>query len=283
MSVSHIALHAFLATCPQEKQRALLALMPPQEKVQPPFRDPTKGLTPLRERLLAIHASWYSTLLRSLAKNEIRLMLSILSEAQRLALVELLGFPSPPIPLTATATQFLQQELWRKLTERQAEPLPIECLPASRLNALLDCSDRDLARLIAVLGMRDVSVEIRQIIETEKLNKIYCAFSKEQMHFMQLLTLQREPVRFKRLGLAHWNGREEELQASIQQRGINRLAKALHLEHPSLLWYLSHRLDQERGALLVRLSSPLEHPQAAPVLAEQVAEALSRLSQLEIA
>ncbi|MBI3236848.1 MAG: hypothetical protein HYZ48_04010, partial [Chlamydiales bacterium] len=58
----------------------------------------------------------------------------------------------------------------------------------------------------------------------------------------------------------------------LLQRGINRIAKSLYGQHPSLIWYISRRLDIEKGTMLLNLCSALDHPQGAHLLIEQVVE-----------
>ncbi len=64
----------------------------------------------------------------------------------------------------------------------------------------------------------------------------------------------------------------ESLRAMLHQRGINRLAKALYGHNPTLIWHVSHHLDAERGSMLLKLLSPLDHPSAGELLAAQVVD-----------
>ena len=68
-----------------------------------------------------------------------------------------------------------------------------------------------------------------------------------------------------------------DLVSTLEQRGINRLAKALYKEEPSLAWYIAHRLDADRGALLMKLCTPLDHPRAAILLSEQVTDLIQSI------
>lgn len=74
------------------------------------------------------------------------------------------------------------------------------------------------------------------------------------------------------MGLAAWKKDKAVLRSMLLQRGINRLAKALYGRHPSLLWHFAHRLDVEKGELLMKLCTSLDHPKASDLLATQVLE-----------
>ena len=129
--------------------------------------------------------------------------------------------------------------------------------------------------------MHDLASEIRQIIDTIKLKRIYSLLSTAQINYLKTLIYRKEPVVFKKLELTKWDGHTETLQSALEQRGINRLAKALYNQEPSLLWYIAHRLDTDRGGALIKLCTSLDHPQAALLLAEQVAQLIHALKNQE--
>jgi hypothetical protein len=135
--------------------------------------------------------------------------------------------------------------------------------------------------LIALLSMHDLAVEIRQIIDTAKLKRIYGILTQPQTIFLKTLIYRKEPVVFKKLELNKWDGHTETLASALEQRGINRLAKALYLEDRSLLWYISHRLDTDRGSSMIKLHMPLDHPRAAILLAEQVISLIQSIKNQE--
>ena len=155
--------------------------------------------------------------------------------------------------------------------------IPIACLPADPLNCLLHLSLPELLSLIDLLSMHDLSVEIRYIIETSKLKEIYALLTKAQTTFLKTLLHKKEAVTFKKMGLIGWNGEREALRLLLLQRGVNRVAKSLYGKHSSLLWHIAHRLDIEKGQLLIKLCTALDHPRASAILCEQVIELVSAL------
>lgn len=255
---------------PAEKRDALGALPTPSE-------DPTQGLSTPSDLLGQIHFSWFTPYLRSLTENDIRLFVSCLPDEQSRSLKKALLLTSALVPLSAMGKTFLQQTLFKKLLDDQPSPLPPECIPHTPLYPLLSLSFSQLLRLIDLLGLHDLAVEIRQIIDTTKIKKIYSILNEEQQSYLKTLTQSKEAVTFKRIAIQKWDGDAEQLKSILHQRGINRFAKALYAADDSLAWYLSHRLDQERGAALLKLRTPLEHPKASSALANQVVDAINTI------
>lgn len=273
--------YAFLNTMPKERQRALLKHLPDEEAsgfsaAGQWQSDLTAGVSPEEEELSRVHFSWLAPFLRSLPEGDIKLFLGCLSEQQQNGLKTSLLFSNHIPALSEMGKLFLKKQLFVSLIGKE-DVLPPSCLPAAPINALLSMSHEELLSLIDLLSMHDLATEIRQIIDTAKLKQIYALLSSAQTNFLKTLIYHKEPVVFKKLELMKWDGHTEVLKSLLEQRGINRLAKALYKEDPSLLWYVAHHLDTERGAMLVKLCTPLDHPRAAFLLSDQVAHLIGAL------
>lgn len=279
---------AFLLRSSPELQTRLLSFLPPEELKEMEelpstfYGDPSAGISSDEERLKMVHHSWLALNFRSLSENEVRLFLSSLSETQIKGLKKNLLFSNSLLPLNPLALPFLQSSLWEIVTGDE-EILPLECLPASSLNGLLSFDAYELLTLIDLLGLHDLALEVKQVIETSKLKKISQALSPQEQAFLKELLHKKEKVSFKRMSLQKWEGDAPSLRSLLHQRGINRLAKALFTQNSSLLWYVSHKLDVERGQMLLKLAEPLEHALAAEVLAAQVEEALASIQPTQAA
>jgi hypothetical protein len=158
--------------------------------------------------------------------------------------------------------------------------LPVCFLPKDPLNGLLDLTQEELTSLIDLLSMHDLSIEIRHVVETSKLKDIYSLLTKAQTTFLKTLLHKKEPVSFKKMGLLGWKGDREGLKSMLTQRGLNRIAKPLYEKSPSLLWYISHKMEEEKGQLLIKLCSPLDHPRAISLLTDQVLELMGALKTI---
>jgi hypothetical protein len=259
-----------------QKRDSLIAYLPVSEKkilekLPVAYGDPTQGFESISERLNTIHFSWFSPFLRALPENEIRLFVASLNDRQAAGLKKNLRLSNNLPVLTPLAKHFFQNHLFDSLKENGL-PLPASCLPASAMNRLLDLDEQDLDVLISHLGLHDLAMELRYIIETSKLKQIYGALTEAETHYLKTLMHQKEIVSFKRMSLDKWDGNVENLKSMLQQRGINRLAKSLYGQDPNLIWHVRHRLDTEKAAVLQKFCAPLEHPKASLFLSQQVME-----------
>jgi len=273
---------AFLQKCPPDQRGALISYLPAEaqknlDRTPLPSSDPCQGVTPPEELLDKIHFTWFAPFLRTLSENDIRLYFAVLNDTQAKELKKALLFSNHLPTLTPLATLFLQRSLWGKMLERGEEPLPPEGLPKSPLNQLLQFTYKELISLIDLLAIHDLTVELRQIIDTAKLKKIYSLLTKRQLAYLKTLAQKKETLSFKKMSLSIWDGNPEHLKTMLQQRGINRLAKSLFGESSSLLWHLTHRLDIDRANILQNLCNPLDHPQAIGILRGQVAELIQSI------
>jgi hypothetical protein len=223
---------------------------------------------PIHEVLSLIHFSWFVPHLRVLTEKEAKLFISCLSTKQVKELKEALmlsqSFPKP----TTLARKYLTQELFAIIAPENL--LPLCFLPKHRLLPLLDLNTSQLYMLIDLLAMHDLAAEIRQIISTQKLKLIYSILTEEQITYLKTLVDKRELVTFKKIGLSEWNTDLNALQSALTQRGINRLAKAIYPIYTSFTWYISHRLEMEKGLLLSKLCTPTDSSQAADLLQDQI-------------
>ena len=270
-----IACRAFLQKCPKDKRQALLGCLE-SPLPEAPWRDLSKGLTPLRVQLSEVHSSWLALFLRTLPANDIPLFLSPLADKQIKELKKVLLFSNTLLPLTPLAKRFFEEAWWDHLTKDYKDLLPLDFLPPSPLNSLLALTAQKFQLLLSLLGMRDVAVELPQIIETVKLKKIEASLSFEQQKYLKTLRQHKEPVAFSKMGLGKWDGNPASLSASIQQRGLNRLAKAIGVENGSLRWHISRRLDTAQAGQLDKFATPAE-TKIQDILTAQVEELLSHL------
>ncbi len=279
---AQIVCHSFLQKCSEEERKTLLSFLPDEEArsletLQIAESTVSLGFALPEEDIGNVHFSWFEPFLRTLPETEIRLSLSALSLPQLEGLRQRLLF-SEALPVVSSLGQnFLRSTLFHALVTHDI--LPFDCLPKNPLNRLMHLGYESLLSLIGLLSMHDLSIEIRHIIDTVKLKKIYSILTKPESTYLKTLAHKKEPIAFKPLGLSGWAGDEDLLHSLLQQRGLNRLAKALSACHPSLLWYVSHHLDVEKGLRMQQLCTPLDHPQAASLLGKQVLEILEAQDQ----
>ncbi len=272
--------NSFLMQTPSSKKEKLLnclgrderALLETLGKIQ---GNPSQGFSSVGDMLARIHYSWFAPYLRTLPERDIRLFLSALSEEQTSGLKKILLLSDGQISLNKLAKEFLQKVLFKEVVGQQTDLLPLECLPESSLNALLNLKSSDLTQMIFFLGLHDLALDMKHIIETAKLKKIQGILSPLQQNYLKILFQSREPVVFAKMGLGKWSGEEESLKQLIHQRGFNRLAKACYGQDGSFLWYLTHALEIDQAQLFQKLCAPLDNRAAIQALIFQIFEILS--------
>ncbi len=283
MTMKHSSLvvfNSFLSQCSSPKKEELWKCLGDKEKSLldslPKTRgEPYRGLSSPQDILSHTHFSWFAPYLRTLSEKDIRLFLSALTEEQAVGLKKMLLLSDGKTTLTLTAKLFLQKTLLQEIMGTQSEILPPECLPDSSLNALLNLPFGELEQLIAFLGLHDLAIDMKHIIETAKLKKIQAVLSSPQQSYLKILLQSREPVVFTKMGLAKWDGNAEALKQLICQRGFNRLAKAVYNQDPSFIWYLTHMLEADQAQLFQKLHTPLDNTTAMQALIFQIFELLS--------
>jgi hypothetical protein len=276
-SSSRVILKSFLEHCSPTERSSLVQYLAPVErqileKLPKTYGDPLREKETPEELLRQIHPSWISPFLRTLSEKDVGLFLASLGHPQSNAVGKDLLYSGPLPSISKLGKQYLQKTLLGYLTSELDDLLPLSSLPESPLNALLDLKSELLNLSLDFLGLHDLCVEVKQIIEKNKLSKINEALTPHQLNYLKILLQSPEPVAFAKMGLANWNDDKEKLKMLIRQRGANRLAKALYGQDPSLVWYILHKLDFERALLVKKLTSPLENSRAVQILIAQILE-----------
>jgi hypothetical protein len=253
---NEMVLKAFLSRCPPDKKERLESFLSQNIKQKleaipsfPKEKEMEKGIS-----LDQIHWSWFIPTLKSYSIKEQKLFLSALTSQVRENLAQELGFASAPKEeLREFGISFLRQTLLTSLIGHRSRILPPDYLPESPLKPLLRLSKKKLIRLIDFLSLYDLAAELRQIVETKILKKIYSLLSEEQKRFLKMAMAHKEPYPLPRLKLEQWDGSEDSLHLLLHKRGLARLGAALSTEDPDLAWYVCHQLDIGRGNALFKL------------------------------
>ena len=183
---------------------------------------------------------------------EQKLFLSSLSSyaAKNLAKVLILSSYAQEIPKIGKA--YLRQILLNSLLGAKNTLIPESCLPATPLKALSALSKTELIRLIDLLSLHDLAAELRQIVETKILKKIYSLLSEEERKFLKGAMAHKDHFVLMKMGLDRWDGSEETFRTLLHRRGLARLGAALSGQDPNLIWHICHRLDIGRGNALFK-------------------------------
>lgn len=275
ISSKKIILNSFLQKCdPKEKKELLEYLIPNEKEILeglPPLKiDIINEIQTTKDLLGPIHPSWFTPYLRTLSKKEISLFITILTPNQSQFLIQTLFYSGHFPKISVLGEEYLRKILIQYLTQDLPDLLPLALLPDSPLKTLTELNNDQLAQLVDLLGLHDLSIELFQIVEKNKLQKVHDILTAQQKKYLKHCLQNRDLVAFRPMGINRWNGDQDKLKTLIQQRGTNRLAKALYDQNPSLNWYILHILDIERATLVKKLILPLDSPQAHQKLVEEV-------------
>lgn len=141
----------------------------------------------------------------------------------------------------------------KKLLEHMYEKMPIiqEFDPNAAQDKLLQLPSHLIIRLCDLLGMYDLSIEIRHVINQKMLQNIYHAITDSQSNFLRrhLQSSEYHPD-IPKLNLLNWSGDKTSLSKAIHYRGLIRFCVALSSYESSVLKFLSYKLDPQRSEFL---------------------------------
>lgn len=274
-----MVLKAFLSRCPPEKSRALERFLPEAERhlleKLPPFaQEVTVDGFDNGNMLEKVHWSWFLPTLKTYPESERKLFLSSLSSFAAKNLAKALKISTYNEEMTEVARAFLRQILLQSLIGPEDRLLPMDYLPPSPLTPLLLLSKKDLIKLIDSLSIYDLAAELRQIVETKILKKIYSFLSEEERKLLKSVSAQKEQFTLTRMGLDRWDGTEESFRTLLHRRGLTRLGAALSGQDPDFNWYICHQLDIGRGNALFKLCAKEATHGVSDAIQKQIVELL---------
>ena len=225
------------------------------------------------------HYSWLIPLCQVLREEDLLMVLSALDPFQREKLKHYLQITKNAPDLSALAREFLLDEFDKRLIQGEVNWLPIQFVPDHPLKSLLDLKKKEIQTLIDFLGLHDLAIDLRQMIESKKIKKVLALCSRAERQYLKTLMQKKERAFFARLNLDAWDGNEETLKHILHHRGVNRLGKALFGCHPSLVLHLCYRLDTGRAKILRKFCSNINNELAQKTLVDQVIELIPVVKQ----
>lgn len=200
-----------------------------------------------------VHWSWFLPTLRLYPESEQKLFLSALNPHAEKNLAKALTLSVGGEGVSEVGRAFLRKVLLDSLMGPKDQMLPAQYLPPSRLKKLASLTKKELTRLIDRLSLYDLVVELRQIVETKILKKIYSLLSEEERTQLKAIGSHKDPFVFGRMGIEKWDGSEESLRTLMHKRGLVRFGAGLSGQDPDFIWTICHALDIGRGSALHKL------------------------------
>jgi len=278
---SLVALKKMMLSLSAPLQERLLHFLPQKMAKSfhslPPFEDKIILKNIEYDDLLDfVHYSWFLPTLRIYEKKEMALFLLALSESQKKNLASLLDIKFSKASLTKNGKDYLRSHLLSSLIGEEREILPFSFLPTSALNVLLKFSKKKLMSLIDFLGLYDLKIELKQIVDPKLLKSIQKCLSKEKLAFLKSIRNGKQAVPSTKLHLNSWDKEKKSLIAIIHRAGLVRFAKALSKEDENLIWYIIHILDIGRGATLQKLCEKKEKETIASFISKQILNVIQK-------
>lgn len=223
----------------------------------------------------SIHFSWFYDPLKSLKPETIQLFLSLMPSKKAALVGKMLSLSPKPVSYSPFMRPFLMDE-FKKKVQRGIEVVSEDHLPPSGFNVLLTLNKKQLLNLIDLLGIHDLSADLRQVVDKELLRKIHTSLSDEQLRFLHYCSKQPMKWVSPKLGLPAWDGSKQKLQHLLHGRGLIRLGRALVDEDESLKWHLLHRLDIGRAGVVEKIFRQKQDPALIPYFKNQVLHLVKR-------
>lgn len=221
------------------------------------------------------HYSWLMPHIEKLPKQIQNPVICALPDPQFKGISKLLKLPLSRAEITPNMKAFLIGQLYQQWQPREA--IPLEYLPPSHLNPLLELSKAELVDLIDLLAIYDLAEAIRHIVDKKNLKAIYLCLSPQKQQFLRLCLHKKEKLAASKLDISKWDGTQTHLATILHHRGMLRFGKALCGQSRNFLWLLTHLLDTGRGAVVAQYYQEDQIPGVTSLLAQQLINALNFL------
>lgn len=223
----------------------------PVEKTYPSFQntDLSPGRQSPTQQIQGIHYSWIAMAIQEWHPTLQRITAASLPCEGHKVLRLLKQVPSKSSP-TYLAKRFCVQYLCQQLIPQHL--LPLCYLADSPLLPLSSCSKTQLVHIIDCLGLYDLMIQLRLLVDQKLLKRIIGTLTALQQNFLRLHAKNKKggvsPIKTER-----WDMAPPALQRQIHRCGIQRLAQSLVSQPSDLIWHISRRLDTGRGTMLQHL------------------------------
>ncbi len=219
--------------------------------------------------LESIHYSWITEAMERLPKHLYPATLASLGGAQKQMLCRVYDIEVDELDrVPAIVQSFLLEKLYRQLEDID-EVLPLSFSPSYPLSKLLEIDKNLILEMFDLLGLHDLAVKARFIVDKTTLNYIYASLPPIRKKIFDLFLQKVDKAQLPEIDLSNWTGEPKILKKMLHRRGILRLSSALAGYSKDFMWHFTRRLDTGRGRIVLRYYSE-ETTQLVPILTEQV-------------
>ncbi|NDE82887.1 MAG: hypothetical protein EB051_04665, partial [Chlamydiia bacterium] len=152
-TTSWIVCNAFLSRAGSVIKNKLISYLPKEEQelvenLRPSDKDPISRIYDKQLLLKLFHPTWFTSFLRTLPEIDVGLFLSSLPESVCKPIQSALLYSNDLTPLRNCGKNYLQDALIDTLFQESENIIPLDLLPNSPLNSLLELSHGKIQQLI---------------------------------------------------------------------------------------------------------------------------------------
>lgn len=230
----------------------------------------------ISEALSNIHYSWIPPALVQYPTNLKNFIVSSLPSSLSEGVMRLIKPPIQKTNLSPFAKKFFLSLFYKDWAP--GDLLYTEFLEVNPLNGLLSLSKLQLVSLVDFLGIQDLSIDLRKIVDKKVLDSLKKSLSAHQKQYLDYCLRRADIPVVKAETIHYWMQDMSKLPLLIHQKGLGRLAYALLGQNSHLIWHITHRLDIGRGKELSKLLSSM--PSASQKLIAQICSEVLDLMKL---
>lgn len=240
--------------------------------------EPKDLLIDPERALEEIHYSWIAEAMENLPKHLHPSILASFGNTLKQQLCRQYGIEVDTLDTIPDITKkFLLEKVYLQL-EGVNEVFPLSFSPEYPLSKLLEMDKNLLLELFDLLGLHDLAIKAKHIVDKTTLNYIYASLTPIRKKIFNVFLQQQDKAQLPQIDLSNWSGEPRILKKILHRRGILRLSNALSGYSKDFMWHFTRRLDTGRGRIVLRYYSE-ETTQLVPILTEQVQFILNMITQ----
>lgn len=224
------------------------------------FNRPDELLNAHHRLLSKIHYSWLVPAIQKLNGPLQAHVIAQMPEPSRSKLAQHFQIAELPERLHP----FLREVLVHKVISRLGEESHIhpQLVESGTFSDLEPLTKHQLLDVIDCLGVHDIALEIKQIVDKRKLAKVIETLTPLQKAFLKSAVHERAVWNSTPVGLENWAGDRKNLLRTLHKRGIARFGIALQGADPEFRRLILLKLDTGRAGRLEQVFEE-QHPEKA--------------------
>src|SRR3972149_9299419 len=192
----------------QDKER-LYSYLEDVEKNNLSFLPSLKKKLDVKDFLLndlidIVHYSWFLPIMKIYPEDEANLFLHSLNKEQKKSIHKNLNIKANEDVLNKEAKKFFKSLLVKILIKKEDSLLPLDYLPDSEMNILLNFTKAKLVDLIDLMSMYDLAKELKMVVMTSSLKKIHSYLSEREKIILKKANEYKDPINSKNLMLERY-------------------------------------------------------------------------------